>query len=247
MAMEPPIESGRFRTTRWTLIRRAGGEELEESQAALAELCEAYWGPVYRFIQRGGRQEQDARDSTQAFFTRLIETRDFDSVDAARGRFRAWLLGCVKHFLANEGAYRDSLKRGGGHRVLSLDFEAEQAMQVTDDRALDPEAAFARDWTLALLERVLGQLGVEYGGAGQGALFAALRPRLQPGGEGRPFEELAEEFDRTPGSLKTAMHRLRRRYGELLRREVAETMEDPSQVEEEIRGLFESVSSAGKS
>ena len=231
-----------FATTRWSLVRRARREGDQAAREALAELCSLYWAPVHRYIRRRGHDEEQARDHTQAFFTSLIEGGHFDAVDASRGRFRAWLLGCAKHFLSNAAARSRTWKRGGAQQLLSLDFDAQSELPLADERALDPEAAFAREWTLALLQRVLQELESEYTSAGQAELFGALRSRLLPGGEEPAFQQLAERFGRSAGSLKTAAHRLRRRYAELLRRQVADTLEDQSELEDELRGLFESVS-----
>ncbi|MFT4540227.1 MAG: DNA-directed RNA polymerase specialized sigma24 family protein [Planctomycetota bacterium] len=232
-----------FATTRWSLVHRARRDGDKAARAALAELCQTYWAPVHHYVLRRGYSEDEARDHTQAFFTSLIEGGDFDAVDPQRGRFRAWLLGCANHFLANAEHHRQAWKRGGSHQVLSLDFDSVRGVAVTDAKAESPEAAFEREWALAVLAKVLVELEQEYRGAGQAELFAALRPRLLPGEDCAPFQELASRFGRSAGALKTAAHRMRRRYGELLRRGVGDTLEDASGVEGEIQGLFDALSS----
>lgn len=233
-----------FATTRWTLVRSARLDGDEAARAALAELCESYWGPVYTFVRRRGHDVETARDRTQAFFTRIMETGAFEEVDATRGRFRGWLLGCLKHFLANADDHDRALKRGGGLSPLPLDLDdAEErwGLEVVGGEE-DPERAFDRGWALALLETVLSELGQEYAARGMTPLFEALRPRLVPGAEGEPLATVAERLERTEGSLKTAVHRLRRRYGELLRQAIAHTVEEPEEIDEEVGRLFRAVS-----
>ena len=229
-----------FRTTRWTLVRRAGGRQDEGARSALAQLCEAYWPPIYHYVRRRGYSEADARDHTQAFFTSLIQAGSIGGVRHEGGRFRAWLLGCLKHFLANESARQRAQKRGGGQLPLRLDFELTEK-QIPAPAGASPEAAFERSWALQLLEKSLLALEGEYRRAGKAALFEALRPQLQAGAQPPSFRELAEQFGQTPGALKTAAHRLRRRYGELLRSEVRETLDEQGDLEQELSDLLQAL------
>jgi len=233
-----------FTTTRWTLVRSARLDGDEAARAALGELCECYWGPVYAFVHRRGYDAETTSELTQAFFTRVMETDAFAGADAERGRLRAWLLGCLKHFLANEGDRERALKRGGGITPLPLELEeVERRWGVAlPGGEEDPERAFEREWARALLETVLGELEGEYAARGMTELFTSLRPRLVPGGEGEPLADIAARLGRSEGSPKTAVHRLLRRYGELLRRAIADTVEDPEEIGEEIDRLFRALS-----
>ncbi len=233
-----------FATTRWSLVQRAGQEDDDDArQAALSELCQAYWYPVYAFARRQGSARVEAEDGVQAFFAELLEGDLLARADADRGRFRAYLLTCFRHFLANGRAREEAWKRGGGRRHVSIDAARAEGRWVAEPvDATDPEREFTRAWGHAVLEGALETLRAEYEAGGKGDVFAALLPTLGGQQESPGYRELAERIGATEGAVKVAALRLRRRFGELLRRRVAQTLVDPSELEDELRGLFEALS-----
>jgi RNA polymerase sigma-70 factor (ECF subfamily) len=231
----------RFATTRWSLVAAAKDPAARQ---ALAELCGLYWYPVYAFVRRGGHAAEDAADLTQGFFARLIEKAGIAGADPAKGRFRSYLLGACRHFLANEHDRAAAKKRGGGRVIGSLDFtdaERRYAAEPADGRT--PEQIFERRWALTLLDGVLGSLRAEYASGGQEVLFDRLKASLT--GEAGPHADLAAELGLTEGAVKVAAHRLRRRYRDRLRAAIAETVATPDDVEAEIRDLFAALGSPG--
>lgn len=234
----------RFATTRWSLILAAGARGSKEASSALERLFEVYWYPLYAFVRRKGHRPEDAFDLTQEFIARLLAKNLIASADASRGRFRTFLLAALERFLINEWKSGRRLKRGGGRRLISLEPEGAESrfrLEPADDRT--PERLFERRWALILLERALERLEVEHRGTPREPLYLAARHEL--GGEGAPASnaELARALGMTEGAVKTAVHRMRRRYGEILREEIAETTSDPADVEDEIRYLFEALGS----
>ena len=215
----------------------AGRGPASRSREALATLCESYWYPVYAFVRRLGHSAADAEDLTQAFFARLLEKDFVGAADPERGRFRSFLLASVKHFLANERDRETALKRGGGAAVVSLD-DAERRYRREPSHGLTPERAFERRWALTLLERTLAALREEQERAGHAERFTRLKCFLTGEGGAPSHAEVAAELGMTEGAVKVAVHRLRRRYRELLRAEIAETIADPSAVDDELRELF---------
>ncbi|HZN66003.1 MAG TPA: sigma-70 family RNA polymerase sigma factor [Tepidisphaeraceae bacterium] len=242
-----PAGNAHFATTRWTLVVAAGAARPDgtpEARKALSELCALYWYPVYAYVRRRGKNAEDSLDLTQGFFTRLIEKNDLAAADPARGRFRGWLLASVKNYLANEWDRVTARKRGGGRSILSIDADdAEDRYRREPAHHLTPERIFDRRWALTLLERALSALQSECERDGKAGLFAALKPTLT--GDGRdpsnPYRDLAEVLGMTEGSVKVAAHRLRRRYRDLLRLHIAETVGRPEDVDDEIRDLFAAV------
>jgi RNA polymerase sigma factor (sigma-70 family) len=233
----------RFETTRWSLVLTAGGNTSTESRAALATLCEIYWYPLYAYLRRCGYAEEEAQDLTQAFFARLLEKHSIQSARQERGRFRSFLLAAMKHFLLNEAQHRRALKRGGGQTLQSLDAETAEGKylrQLADTRT--PEAIFDRTWACALLDRVLARLRREWADAGKHHEFDRLTPRLTGDSRQTGYRDLGCELGLSEGAVKVAVHRLRRRYQQLLREEVAETVVAPDAIDEEIRYLFRAVS-----
>jgi RNA polymerase sigma-70 factor (ECF subfamily) len=236
---DPPAPGPRhFETTHWSLVLAAGSDEAGRSRArgALEELCRAYWYPLYAFVRFRGHSADEAKDLTQAFFLRIIETRGLTGADPARGRFRSYLLGALKHFLANEWHRSRAKKRGGGARVLewdSLDPEARYALEPA--RWTNADAGFDREWARETTARALVKLEEEWAKRGRGELFDALRGSLGGGDPDR--NEVAEKLGMSVGAVKVAVHRLRKRYREFLRAEIAETVADPSEVEMEMRHL----------
>lgn len=233
----------RFATTRWSLVVAAAEGDAEGSEQALAELCATYWYPLYAYVRRRGHGGEDARDLTQAFFTKLLEKGDLGAADRARGRFRTFLLSSMKNFLAGEWRRRNALKRGGGVEIRSLDLESgEERYGLEPAHELDPEAIFERRWALALLERAVADLRDRYEAAGEVELFDALKGALDGREPLLPYTELAARLGRSEGSLRTAASRLRSRWRERLVELVAETVRDESEVEDELRHLIAAVS-----
>lgn len=213
-----------------------------ESGRALARLCADYWFPVYAFVRRSGYDTADAEDLTQEFFTRLLEKQYLAAADPQRGKFRCFLLASLKHFLANEWNRAHAQKRGGRQGVMSLDFQAAEnryCLQPADN--LTPERLYERRWALTLLEQVLERLRTEMAREGKAALFEHLKELLTGQSDSRPYAELAKELGLTEGAIKMAVHRLRRRYGELLKAQIAETVAGPDDLEDELHHLFAAV------
>ena len=241
----PPPGGGRhFATTRWTLVTAAGRAGTAEARTALADLCRLYWYPLYAFVRRRGYDADDALDLTQGFFTRLIDKNDLAGADRTRGRFRGWLLASVKNYLANEWDKATAAKRGGGRAVFSFDIDpddAEGRYRREPAHGATPERIFERRWAMTMLEQAFAALAKESDGEGKAELFAALKSTLTADGrDGRDesYRELADRLGMTAGALKVAAHRLRRRYREILRGQIAETVERPEDVDDEIRDLF---------
>ena len=234
-----PAPGGRFATTHWSLIVAAQDASVPEARQALAELCRLYWYPLYAFIRRNGHPDDRAQDLTQEFFTRLLEKDGLAAVDQSKGRFRSFLLAACRHFLANQWDHDHAKKRGGGGVVLSIDFHGAEDRYIREPSHDEtPERLFERRWALALLERVLSRLRAEYEAAGKGRLFACLKGRLAGDAATTSHARTAAELGVSEGAVKVAVHRMRKRYRELLRDEIAQTVDEPGQVEDEIRALF---------
>jgi RNA polymerase sigma-70 factor (ECF subfamily) len=201
-------------------------------------MCTAYWYPTYAFIRHRGHSVEEAEDLTQEFFARVLEKSYLADARRERGRFRSFLLASVRHFLANEWDRTHAQKRGGVSGILSLDFEtAEGRFHREPAHELTPEALFEKHWALTVLDRVLDLLRAEYDARGQSRQFEQLKPFLIDAQARGDYQHLAVELETSAGALKVAVHRLRQRYGELLRAEIAQTVADPSEVDEEIRYL----------
>ncbi|MBX7244508.1 MAG: sigma-70 family RNA polymerase sigma factor [Candidatus Sumerlaeaceae bacterium] len=238
---ELPFGSGGFATTRWSVVAAAAGRG-PQAAAALEQLCDSYCGPVYVFLRRTGNLPDDAADLMQGFFARLLEKRDLVSASRERGRFRAFLLGAVKHFAANQRDRERALKRGGGFRGVSLEADtAEQRFQrdLSDNRT--PESAFLHRWATDLLSDVLERLGERYRLEGKAELFGELSPHLSAEEGGVKLADSAKRLGMTENAVKVALHRLRRRYRDLLRGVVADTLTDPADIDDEIRFLIASL------
>ena len=235
-----PGGAEQFVTTRWSLVRAAHQGSPDVARAALETLCCQYWFPLYAYARRRGATPEEAEDDTQGFFADLLARGDWARADPQRGRFRAYLLGAFQHYLSHRLAHDRALKRGGGRATLSLDAGDAEQRYTSEPAAVTatPERLFARRWALELLDHVREQLRREYTQLGQERLFAALQPALT----GEPSEEsltvLAGQLGMTVGALKVARHRLRQRFGRTLRDEVAQTVEHPGEVDDEIRELF---------
>jgi len=231
--------SGRFATTHWSVVIAAGRRQTPESDTALASLCEIYWYPLYVYVRRQGQQPAEAQDLTQEFFARVLEKHYLKAADRERGRFRTFLLTALKRFLQNERKRAAAQKRGGGRPTLSIDFESgEERFQreLSDDWT--PERVYERRWALTLLDHVLNQLERDYTGKGKGPLFERLRVFITATTTAPSYEELAAEMGMTTGSIRVAVHRLRQRYRDLLRAEIANTVSSEDEVDEELDHLL---------
>ncbi|HMP83384.1 MAG TPA: sigma factor [Verrucomicrobiota bacterium] len=228
-----------FATTHWTVVLAAGARHTPQSDAALEQLCKTYWFPLYAYARRRGHTKADAEDSVQAFFARFLAKNYLEGLSAERGRFRAFLLAALKNFLANEWKASQRLKRGGGEQPLSLDWEtADTKFQVAAQNEPSPDKAFDREWALALLGRVIERLQAECVADGKGALFEQLKIFLMAGKGETAHADVANALGMEEGAVRVAVHRLRKRYRQLLRDEIANTLSDPAMVDEEMRALF---------
>jgi RNA polymerase sigma-70 factor (ECF subfamily) len=228
-----------FATTRWTVVVTAGGVESPQSQVALERLCQTYWYPLYAYVRRQGRSPEDAQDLTQEFFARLLAGNWVERADPNRGKFRSFLLTVMNRFLIDEWDKARAQKRGGGVRLLPLQFETAETRYGLDpaDRTT-PEQVFERRWAMALLEEVLRRLRNEYKVDGKEETFAALNSCLVGERADQPYAELAVKLGTSEGTIKSAVHRMRQRYRQLLREEIAHTVTTPDEVNEELRHLF---------
>jgi RNA polymerase sigma-70 factor (ECF subfamily) len=227
-----------FVTTRWTVVLSAGRKSSPQSDLALSELCQTYWYPLYSFVRRQGRTREDAEDLTQAFFARLLERNYLDGLSHERGRFRAFLLACLKHFLANEADKAGRQKRGGHITHLSLNWEsADERYQLDPPDLKSPDADFDRQWALALLERVVQRLQAEMEETGKGRFFEKAKSLLMLDGAAAQHSDLAGELGMEEGAFRVAVHRLRKRYRDLLRDEISQTLCDRTMLDEELRAL----------
>lgn len=234
------IPSDQFKVTQWTKVLRAGQSD-PEGRVALADLCEAYWKPVHRFLRSEGRSEDIANELTQEFFARILHTGNIGSVDRSKGKFRTYLLGAVKHFLRDERARANSQKRGGGQTLAPLPDESTDAGFTILPNPVAPasDAHFDREWALQVLDRSLHALESEMNQAGRGTNFELLKPWLTGETVTTSQSEIAVQLKQSEGSVKVAIHRLRQRFRELVRAEIASTLEAGENVDQELRYLVE--------
>jgi RNA polymerase sigma-70 factor (ECF subfamily) len=227
--------------TRWTVVLAAAGEQSgTQRRRALEELAQIYWFPLYAYIRRQGHNAPEAEDLTQEFFTRLLEKKSLTAVDRDKGKFRSFLLASVKNFLANEWDKSQSQKRGGGQPLVALDAmdaETRYALEPADD--LTPERLFERRWALALLDQVMARLRQEYLDRDIGQVFEVLKGCLGAAARTQDKAELARRLGMSEGATRVAVHRLRKRYRELLRDEISQTVAAAELVDEEIRHLLD--------
>jgi RNA polymerase sigma factor (sigma-70 family) len=233
-----PAGSG-FNTTHWSVVLMAGQGDSPQASTALENLCRTYWYPLYAYARRQGHSPPDGEDLTQQFFAGFLQKKYFGLANPDRGRFRSFLLASFKHFLANEYHRSHAAKRGGGARVISLDvadteerYRHEPASETTPDRLFD------RTWVITLLEKVMKDLQQEYFHAGKGKLFGTLEVFLSGGKAEITYTEIGTELQMSESAIKMAVSRLRHRYGERLRSEIAHTVAGPAAVEEELRHLL---------
>lgn len=220
------------------MVLSAGRKSSPQSDQALADLCQAYWFPLYAYVRRRGHTKEDSEDLVQAFFARFLEKNYLEGLAAERGKFRAFLLASLKHFLANEWDKSQRQKRGGGALHLSLDWQtAEERLQHEPPDHATPDRIFDREWALALLEQVITRLRAECDAEGKAALFDQAKGYLMIGEQAIPYPEAARSLGLDEGAVRVAVHRLRKRYRELLRDEIAGTLSDPTQVQQELQSL----------
>jgi RNA polymerase sigma-70 factor (ECF subfamily) len=242
---EPTRAPAAFVTTHWTRVLEARGDS-PEAQAALGDLCAAYYAPVLAFIRRSGRNEDAARDLTQEFFARLLAQRGLGTADPGRGRFRSFLLGAVKHFLADQYDRSRAAKRGSGQEHIPLDAGAAGdttvALQIPDPAADVPDTFFDRQWALTILDRALAALATEHHADGKAEQFETLKPWLTGDAEKLSQAEAARALDMNEGAVKVAIHRLRMRFRELVKAEIAQTVGGGADVQAELNYLLEVLS-----
>jgi RNA polymerase sigma-70 factor (ECF subfamily) len=226
------------------VVLAAGDPASPQAHEALATLCQTYWYPLYSYVRRQGHDPDHAQDLTQEFFARLLEKDFLGQIDRERGRFRSFLLAACKHFLANERDRARAQKRGGGRQPLSLDLRtAEDRYRLEPAHTATPDRLFERRWAITLLTEVLNQLRTEFAGTDRGPWFDRLKAFLTGEKAETSYQQTAAELGMTVGAVKVAVHRLRRRYRELLREEIARTMNAQDDVDEEIRHLFTALGS----
>jgi RNA polymerase sigma-70 factor (ECF subfamily) len=238
---EPETPAAHFPTTRWSRVAAAGNPHDPETRAALAELCAAYWYPVYAFIRRRGWGPDEALDLTQDYFARLLEKGTFAAADPARGRLRSLLLADCTHFLADRRDRDRALRRGGGRATVPIDArDAEGRYLHEPAHGETPERLFARAWALALLDRALDDVGRHYAATGRAALFERLRPYLTAEAATPTYQEAGLALGMTAGAVQVAVHRARARFAAALRAGIATTLDGPTpaDVDEEVRALF---------
>src|SRR5262245_9696641 len=225
-----------FPTTRWTLVVAAGNPEQKETRSVLVSLCEHYWYPLYAYLRRRGYPADEAQDLTQEFFIRVLEGRYLDRADPEKGRFRSFILTSSKFFVADEEDRQRAQKRGGG-LLVPLEFSTgEERYQLEPSHGETPERIFERRWALSMLDRVVEKLRTEFVQHGHPEHFDRLKVFLL-GQSDAPYAALALEMNTSEGALKVAIHRLRKRYRDLFRQEIADTVADPAEVESELRFL----------
>jgi RNA polymerase sigma factor (sigma-70 family) len=234
--------AGRFRTTHWTVVLNAGHTDERQRSNALEELCRTYWYPVYAFVRREGFAAADAQDLTQGFFAHLLERQTFETADPERGRFRSFLLGALKRFLGYERRKQLTLKRGGQAMVVPIDEEeSEERYQVDLVYQATPEKLYQRSWADALLASTLELLRRDYERAGKMTLFEKLQPHLSGADREASYQQLGDMLGLSVPAVTTSMYRMRKRYGELLREQIAQTVSSPNEVDDEIAFLFSAV------
>lgn len=229
MPLPPPNRA--FATTRWSIVLAAGRREDAQALVALETLCRNYWYPLYAYVRRRGNSAHDAQDLTQAFFARLLEKEWLAGIEPDRGRFRTFLLTALQRFLANEYDRRTAQKRGGVTIPFSLDAGDAEGRFATEP-SLGPDAMYDRRWAMTLLEQGLARLQAESPGD-----FETLKPWLTAGRGEIPYGELAAQLQCSEGAARVALHRLRKRFRELFRTAIAETLADPADLDDELRHI----------
>jgi RNA polymerase sigma-70 factor (ECF subfamily) len=238
-----PAMSPVFATTHWSVVLAAGQQQTGNVDEALERLCRTYWYPLYAFARRSGYAQHDAEDLTQAFFERLLEKHYLHAVDRSKGKFRSFLLATFQHFTANHRRDANAQKRGGGCSFISLNDEsAEQQYLRSAPSDLSAEKFFARQWAMTLLDQVITRLRGEFIAAGKEELFGELKVFLTGDTRTMGYAELGLKLGTTEAALKMTVSRMRQRYAELLRAEIADTISGTDEVDEELHALFAALS-----
>lgn len=233
------LQRVQFTNTNWSEVIAAGDAGSPTSKTALESLCRAYWYPLYAYVRRKGYATPDAEDMTQGFFSQLLERNYLTAADRNRGRFRSFLLGAFEHFLAREWTRAHAQKRGGGQPVVSFDgMPAEQRYALEPVDNLTPQMIYERRWALTILERARQGLRAEYEARGQASQIVPLEPLLSEPSSEKSYAEIATGLGMTEGALKVAVHRLRKRYGELVRLEIAQTLATTDELDAELEHLL---------
>lgn len=228
-----------FATTHWSVVLTAGRHDTSRAHIALEQLCQTYWYPLYAYVRRRGYPSHDAQDLTQGFFACLLERQSLANADPNKGRFRSFMLRAMSNFLASDWEKTQTQKRGGGYQILSLDLAAAEQrydLEPADNRT--PDKTFDKEWALTLLDKVLNRLEKEFRDEEKIKLFNALKQTLAGSRESQPYATLAAELNMNEGAVRTAVHRLRKRYREILQAEIANTVTSPEEVKEEMNYLF---------
>ncbi len=238
-----PAGTSRFATTHWSVVLAAGDSASPQHEQALSRLCQAYWFPLYAYLRRRGHDRHQAEDWTQAFFVQMLDKRRLSGVSPKPGKFRSFLLTSLKNFVANEIDRARAQKRGGSHTILSLNFgNAENQYVLEPAHQMSPEKLFEKSWALTVLKQAMNQLEAEFASLNKQRLFDHLRVYLVAETDAIPYRDVAAQLRMTEGAVKTAVHRLRSRYRELLRYEVAQTVATQEQIDEEISDLLAALS-----
>jgi DNA-directed RNA polymerase specialized sigma24 family protein len=234
-----PQAPQRFETTCWNVVLSAGRNEAPQATAALEQLCRTYWHPLYAYVRRRGYAPHDAQDLTQGFFAHLLEGSFPTGLEPAKGRFRSYMLAALSNYLASEWARANTAKRGGGKVIIPLDGEtAENLLSSQAASAETPEETFDRRWAVSLLDRAFVQLREEYVAAAKSELFDAFKPFLAEGAGPGDYAPVAARFQMTVGAVAAAVHRLRLKYRQLVRAEIAQTVAGASEIDDEMHHLL---------
>lgn len=241
-----PADTSRFATTHWSVVIAAGSPDSTRYKEALETLCRTYWFPLYAYLRRRGYDRHQAEDCIQGFFASLMEKQGLRLADSDRGKFRSYLLGALKHFIADERDRTKTQKRGRDCRIFSLDFDSGEAQYAPEPaHQLSPDKLFERSWALTVLREATSKLEAEWSAMHKQELFQHLVVYLAPAEETMSYRDMAAELSMSEAAVKTAIYRMRKRYRELLRGEVAQTVATEEEIEDELRALFAAFSSGG--
>jgi RNA polymerase sigma factor (sigma-70 family) len=240
---QTPATAAWFKTTHWTVVLDARNREFPLAQDALAHLCRIYWRPIYSYLRRVGHSPEDAQDLTQEFFARFLQKDYLKAMQPEKGKFRGFLLMALNRFRANEWDRANRLKRGGGRQFISIDApDTENRYRAEPVDNVSPEKAFEHSWAIALLEQVHSNLEAEFSAPDKAKLFQELKIFVSGEQEQTSYGQIAQKLNMTEGALRVAVHRLRQRYRELLRHEIANTVTSIEEIDDEIRHLFATLS-----
>jgi RNA polymerase sigma-70 factor (ECF subfamily) len=231
----------RFTTTHWSVVLTCGGNDTTSSGAAMEQLCRTYWYPLYAYVRRRGHSVEEAQDLTQEFFARLIEKGWVTAADANKGRFRTFLLTALNHFLAKEWRRERATKRGGGRKLISLDDTAEARYANEPASNVTPEKLYERRWALSVFDQALHRLRAQYVAVHKEGHYDCLKKFLSIQPDDGEYAVVGQKLEMTPGAIAAAVHRLRQHYREVVRAEVAHTVESSQELEEELRWLIQAL------